>query len=302
MIDFDGNPKVLEYNCRFGDPETQPILMRLRSDLSLCAAAINQTLDSQTVNWDPRVALGVVMVAEGYPGDYQRETRSVASIIRLLKDAKVFHAGTRLDESRVLTDGGRVLCVTALGDSIADAQHKLPMTPWSHIFLAGADWRGYRLARHCARRVRMSPSLNQAVVVCGPAGLSPIRRKFCFGLGCDPWNESAVRRILKIEKNRHWRQGLIVIADKVDRLRQPGRDVGRNAYGGPARVMARSSLLVTAGQKSVPTWVRGEHATVAVRVTALCAGAPTPAGKAAWPDLSTSANRSGRPALRSSCC
>lgn len=141
MIDSDGNPKVLEYNCRFGDPETQPILMRLRSDLvALCQAAINQTLDSQTVNWDPRVALGVVMVADGYPGDYQRGDEIHGLDNPLLKDAKVFHAGTRLDESRVLTDGGRVLCVTALGDSIADAQHNA-YDALSHIFWPGADWR-----------------------------------------------------------------------------------------------------------------------------------------------------------------
>jgi phosphoribosylamine--glycine ligase len=141
MIDSDGNPKVLEYNCRFGDPETQPILMRLRSDLvALCQAAINQTLDSQTVNWDPRVALGVVMVADGYPGDYQRGDEIRGLDNPLLKDAKVFHAGTRLDESRVLTDGGRVLCVTALGDSIADAQHHA-YDALGHISWPGADWR-----------------------------------------------------------------------------------------------------------------------------------------------------------------
>jgi len=141
MIDSDGNPRVLEYNCRFGDPETQPILMRLRSDLvALCQAAINQTLDSQTVNWDPRVALGVVMVAEGYPGDYQRGDEIHGLDNPLLKDAKVFHAGTRLDESRVLTDGGRVLCVTALGDSIADAQHNA-YDALGHISWPGADWR-----------------------------------------------------------------------------------------------------------------------------------------------------------------
>lgn len=141
MIDSDGNPKVLEYNCRFGDPETQPILMRLRSDLvALCQAAINQTLDSQTVNWDPRVALGVVMVAEGYPGDYQRGDEICGLDNPLLKDAKVFHAGTRLDESRVLTDGGRVLCVTALGDSIAAAHHNA-YDALGHIFWPGADWR-----------------------------------------------------------------------------------------------------------------------------------------------------------------
>ena len=141
MIDREGNPRVLEYNCRFGDPETQPILMRLRSDLlRLCQAAIDQTLDAENVAWDSRVALGVVMVAEGYPDDYRKgdEISGLGTITA--NHVKVFHAGTRLDRGRVLTDGGRVLCVTALGDSVHSAQHNA-YKALGRIAWPGADWR-----------------------------------------------------------------------------------------------------------------------------------------------------------------
>lgn len=141
MVDREGNPRVLEYNCRFGDPETQPILMRLRSDLlRLCWAAIDQTLDAESVAWDSRVALGVVMVAEGYPGDYRKggEISGLGTITA--NHVKVFHAGTRLDQGRVVTDGGRVLCVTALGDSVHSAQHNA-YEALAHITWPGADWR-----------------------------------------------------------------------------------------------------------------------------------------------------------------
>ncbi|MEK9941384.1 MAG: phosphoribosylamine--glycine ligase [Gammaproteobacteria bacterium] len=141
MVDREGNPRVLEYNCRFGDPETQPILMRLRSDLlRLCRAAIDQTLDTENVAWDSRVALGVVMVAEGYPGDYLKggEISGLGTITA--NHVKVFHAGTRLDQGRVVTDGGRVLCVTALGDSVHSAQHNA-YEALGHITWPGADWR-----------------------------------------------------------------------------------------------------------------------------------------------------------------
>ncbi len=124
MIAPDGTPKVLEFNVRFGDPETQPIMMRLQSDLTeLVQAALAGRLDEIEAAWDPRPALGVVMAAEGYPGKVR-----TGDVIEGLPDpepdgVKVFHAGTCLDEAgRVITSGGRVLCVTALGDSIADAQ------------------------------------------------------------------------------------------------------------------------------------------------------------------------------------
>lgn len=121
MIATDGTPKVLEYNCRFGDPETQPIMSRLQSDLTaLCNAAIDGKLDSTTAEWDPRPAVGVVMAAGGYPGDYGKG--DVISGLETVEGAKVFHAGTKTVNGQVTTNGGRVLCVTALGDSVTDAQ------------------------------------------------------------------------------------------------------------------------------------------------------------------------------------
>ncbi|MEE4203768.1 MAG: phosphoribosylamine--glycine ligase [Halieaceae bacterium] len=124
MIDDDGNPWVIEYNCRFGDPETQPIMMRLRSDLDvLCSAALEGRLDQYSADWDPRPALGVVLAAGGYPGSYGK-----GAVISGLSTAdseavKVFHAGTSSDaDGNVLTAGGRVLCVTALGADIQAAQ------------------------------------------------------------------------------------------------------------------------------------------------------------------------------------
>jgi phosphoribosylamine---glycine ligase len=125
MIGADGTPKVLEYNCRFGDPETQPILMRLKSDLvALCLAALEGRLDQAQAQWDPRVALGVVMAAGGYPDAYGKD-RVIGGLDGLDDpDLKVFHAGTRLDGDRVLTAGGRVLCVTALGETVSAAQQR----------------------------------------------------------------------------------------------------------------------------------------------------------------------------------
>ena len=125
MIDPQGVPKVLEYNVRFGDPETQPILLRLRSDLvALCEAALDRRLDQVAVDWDPRASLGVVMAAGGYPDSYHK-----GDIIRGLdavlgEGVKVFHAGTQLSDGEVVTSGGRVLCVCALGDDVAVAQRR----------------------------------------------------------------------------------------------------------------------------------------------------------------------------------
>lgn len=122
MIDADLTPKVLEFNCRFGDPETQPILMRMQSDFAeLCLAAIDQKLDQHSIVWDSRAALGVVLAAGGYPENYAK-----GEIIQgLPKDSatqKVFHAGTALEGKEVITNGGRVLCATALGTNINEAQ------------------------------------------------------------------------------------------------------------------------------------------------------------------------------------
>lgn len=123
MISPEGEPKVLEYNCRFGDPETQPIMMRLQSDLTLlCEAALAGKLDSTTAEWDSRAALGVVMAAGGYPESYAKGTP--ISGLDHVTGAKVFHAGTADSEGAVVTNGGRVLCVTALGETVKEAQTK----------------------------------------------------------------------------------------------------------------------------------------------------------------------------------
>ena len=124
MIAADGTPKVLEYNCRFGDPETQPILMRLRSDLvDLCETALAGQLHEVDTEWDPRPAVGVVMAAGGYPDAYRKGDAILGLPESEIEDAKFFHAGTTLaDDGRAVTSGGRVLCATALGDTVADAQ------------------------------------------------------------------------------------------------------------------------------------------------------------------------------------
>ncbi len=124
MIGADGNPKVVEYNCRFGDPEAQPIMMRLKSDLvALCQAALSGTLDQTDIEFDTRAALGVVLAAGGYPADYAKgKVISGLSDNSDLPTAKIFHAGTKLVDGQVVTNGGRVLCATALGDSVTQAQ------------------------------------------------------------------------------------------------------------------------------------------------------------------------------------
>jgi phosphoribosylamine--glycine ligase len=114
---------VIEYNCRFGDPETQPIMVRLQSDLvGLCDSALDGSLDQADTQWDPRCAIGVVLAAGGYPGDYARGTPIHGLDSEQTDSIKVFHAGTARDGDQVVTSGGRVLCVTALGDNIAAAQ------------------------------------------------------------------------------------------------------------------------------------------------------------------------------------
>jgi phosphoribosylamine--glycine ligase len=123
MIGADGGAKVLEYNCRFGDPETQPIMMRLQSDLvELCLAACQGELDSKSTQWDQRASLGVVMAANGYPGSYDKGAL-IENIPPQSATGKVFHAGTRLGaDGSILSDGGRVLCAVGLGNNIKDAQ------------------------------------------------------------------------------------------------------------------------------------------------------------------------------------
>jgi len=123
MINPEGIPKVIEYNCRFGDPETQPIMMRLKSDLAhLCMAALDKKLDETNAEWDERAALGVVLAAEGYPEGYAKGL-TISGLGECDTQAcKTFQAGTALNDGKVVTSGGRVLCVTALGDSVTQAQ------------------------------------------------------------------------------------------------------------------------------------------------------------------------------------
>lgn len=137
MIDQQGNPKVIEFNCRFGDPETQPIMLRMKSDLvELCLAACEGKLDEKTSEWDDRASLGVVIAAGGYPGNYR--TGDVIHGLPLENVAgKVFHAGTTLaDDDQVLTSGGRVLCATALGNTVAEAQKN------AYALMADIHWEG----------------------------------------------------------------------------------------------------------------------------------------------------------------
>jgi len=139
MIDESGAPKVIEYNCRFGDPETQPIMLRMQSDMvAHCLAALEGKLDTETAEWDPRPSLGVVLAAAGYPADYPK-----GDVISLPEndgtDRKVFHAGTKLnDKGEVVTAGGRVLCATALGNSVSEAQTQayelVKLVSWEGMF------------------------------------------------------------------------------------------------------------------------------------------------------------------------
>ena len=123
MIDNCGAPRVIEFNCRFGDPETQPILLRLQSSLvELVEAALDGRLDQTEAQWDPRPSLGVVLAAGGYPGDYRKGDVINGLDEATSDDGKVFHAGTGLRDGKVVTQGGRVLCATALGDTVAAAQ------------------------------------------------------------------------------------------------------------------------------------------------------------------------------------
>ncbi len=125
MVMADGTPKVIEYNCRFGDPETQPIMMRMQSDLvELCLAAVDEKLDEAESHWDPRAAVGIVLAAGGYPGDYEKGDVISGLSTEDVEGEKVFHAGTAEKAGDVVTNGGRVLCATALGNSVSEAQQR----------------------------------------------------------------------------------------------------------------------------------------------------------------------------------
>ena len=137
MIDPNGNTKVLEFNCRFGDPETQPILIRLRSDLAaLCLSAFDGSLESIEIEWDPRASLGVVMASNGYPESY-RKGDPITGLDNILgENSKVFHAGTTLDEKNIVTNGGRVLCAVALGKNVTEAAAN------AYDITENIDWEG----------------------------------------------------------------------------------------------------------------------------------------------------------------
>ncbi|SUT98433.1 phosphoribosylamine--glycine ligase [Actinobacillus lignieresii] len=125
MIMPNGQPKVIEFNCRFGDPETQPIMMRLESDLvQLCLAACDEKLDTIKSKWCEQAALGIVLAAEGYPGDYRKGDEISGIPTQAQKSQKVFLAGVEQKDGKLVTNGGRVLCATALGNSVFDAQQQ----------------------------------------------------------------------------------------------------------------------------------------------------------------------------------
>ncbi|WP_432470751.1 phosphoribosylamine--glycine ligase [Amphritea sp. HPY] len=136
MISADGTPKVIEYNCRFGDPETQPIMLRLKSSIvELCNAALDAKLDQTTAEWDSRCAVGVVLAAGGYPGDYGKGD-PISLPTSVAEGTKVFHAGTAQKDGQIVTNGGRVLCATAMGNSVTEAQQR------AYELVKKIDWNG----------------------------------------------------------------------------------------------------------------------------------------------------------------
>ena len=142
MINANGDPKVIEYNCRFGDPETQPIMMRLQSDLvELCLAAIDGTLDQAHSDWDERAAVGVVLAAKGYPNTYEKG-HIITGLTAGDDTCKIFHAGTQLNADHlVVTCGGRVLCATALGQNVQQAQSR------AYELAATINWQGHFIGK-----------------------------------------------------------------------------------------------------------------------------------------------------------
>jgi phosphoribosylamine--glycine ligase len=147
MIAPDGRPNVLEFNCRFGDPETQPIMMRLKSDLvELCEAAIDARLNEVDADWDSRAAVGVVLAAGGYPESVQKGD-AISGLDRAATlPGKVFHAGTSLVGDQIVTSGGRVLCAAGLGDSVSDAQRA------AYALADSIQWEGVQYRRDIGYR------------------------------------------------------------------------------------------------------------------------------------------------------
>ncbi|MDP3083074.1 MAG: phosphoribosylglycinamide synthetase C domain-containing protein, partial [Rubrivivax sp.] len=140
MIDAQGQPRTVEFNCRLGDPEAQPILMRMKSDLfDVLTHAVDGTLDQVELQWDRRFALGVVIAAAGYPGPV-RSGDTISGLPPAAEDLQVFHAASALDDGQLRTSGGRVLCVTALGDSARLAQQRAYEGVRS-VQIDGALWR-----------------------------------------------------------------------------------------------------------------------------------------------------------------
>jgi phosphoribosylamine--glycine ligase len=147
MIDTDGTPKVIEYNCRFGDPETQPIMMRLKSDLvELCIMACRGELDQATIDFDPRPAVGVVMAAAKYPASYPKGDVISGLETNTANDRKIFHAGTAEKDGAIVTAGGRVLCATALGNNVTQAQQS------AYELLKQISWQGVEYRTDIAYR------------------------------------------------------------------------------------------------------------------------------------------------------
>jgi phosphoribosylamine--glycine ligase len=149
MIARDGTPYVLEFNCRFGDPETQPVLSRLKTDLvTLCEAALAGRLDEVDAEWDPRAAVGVVLAAQGYPDEPR-----MGDVIEGLDEAaqlpgKVFHAATKSVDGRIVTAGGRVLCAIGLGNGVAAAQKS------AYALVDRIRWNGMQYRRDIGWRAR----------------------------------------------------------------------------------------------------------------------------------------------------
>ncbi|MCF6438951.1 phosphoribosylamine--glycine ligase [Pseudoalteromonas luteoviolacea] len=147
MITADGTPKVIEYNCRFGDPETQPIMLRLQSDLvSLIEAANRQELDQTEIQFDPRAAVGVVLAAKGYPASYPKGDAISGLQVNYSEGEKVFHAGTKQQGDDVVTAGGRVLCATALGHTVTEAQKR------AYALVKDINWDGVEYRTDIAYR------------------------------------------------------------------------------------------------------------------------------------------------------
>ncbi|WP_394227188.1 phosphoribosylamine--glycine ligase [Pseudoalteromonas spongiae] len=147
MITADGTPKVIEYNCRFGDPETQPIMLRLQSDLvELIEAANRVELDKTDIQFDSRAAVGVVLAAAGYPGSYPKGDAISGLRVDYAEGTKVFHAGTKQDGDNVVTAGGRVLCATALGNTVTEAQQN------AYKLVDEINWQGVEFRTDIAYR------------------------------------------------------------------------------------------------------------------------------------------------------